>query len=106
MEYKSRLHDTRVPFIYRSAFLHDAYYTIAKPINAGKDTLNGHYEMVGIKNDLPIVLIYGGSQGAQRINEAVIDLITSNRNKDYQIIWATGPKQYDIIKENFIKSPP
>ena len=31
----------------------DAYYTIAKPINAGKDTLNGHYEMVGIKNDLP-----------------------------------------------------
>ena len=31
----------------------EAYYTIAKPINAGKDTLNGHYEMVGIKNDIP-----------------------------------------------------
>lgn len=31
----------------------DAYYTIAKPINAGKDTLNGHYEMVGIKSDIP-----------------------------------------------------
>lgn len=31
----------------------DAYYTIAKPINAGKDTLNGHYEMMGIKNDIP-----------------------------------------------------
>ncbi len=31
----------------------DAYYTIASPINAGKDTLNGHYEMVGIKNDVP-----------------------------------------------------
>ena len=31
----------------------DAYYTIAKPINAGKDTLNGHYEMAGIKNDIP-----------------------------------------------------
>ena len=31
----------------------DAYYTIAKPINGGKDTLNGHYEMVGIKNDIP-----------------------------------------------------
>lgn len=30
----------------------EAYYTIAKPINAGKDTLNGHYEMVGIKNDV------------------------------------------------------
>ena len=32
----------------------EAYYTIAKPINAGKDTLNGHYEMVGIKQWLPI----------------------------------------------------
>lgn len=31
----------------------EAYYTVAKPINAGKDTLNGHYEMVGIKNDIP-----------------------------------------------------
>lgn len=31
----------------------EAYYTIAKPINSGKDTLNGHYEMVGIKNDIP-----------------------------------------------------
>ncbi len=31
----------------------EAYYTIATPINAGKDTLNGHYEMVGIKNDIP-----------------------------------------------------
>lgn len=31
----------------------DAYYTIAKPINSGKDTLNGHYEMMGVKNDIP-----------------------------------------------------
>lgn len=31
----------------------EAYYTIAKPINSGKDTLNGHYEMMGIKNDIP-----------------------------------------------------
>ena len=31
----------------------EAYYTIAKPINSGKDTLNGHYEMMGIKNNIP-----------------------------------------------------
>ena len=52
-----------------------------------------------LKNDKPIVLIFGGSQGAQRINEAIISIIENNLNKDYQIIWATGPKQYDIIKE-------
>ena len=47
----------------------------------------------------PIVLVYGGSQGAQKINEAIIEIIENKTNKDYQIIWATGPKQYDIIKE-------
>ena len=56
---------------------------------------------LGIKNDLPIVLIFGGSQGAQRINQAVMDLIKFKKNERYQIIWATGPKQYDIVKEDF-----
>ncbi len=31
----------------------DAYYTIAKPNNAGKDSINGHYEMFGVKNTIP-----------------------------------------------------
>ena len=31
----------------------EAYYTTAKPINVGKDSLNGHYEMMGIKNTIP-----------------------------------------------------
>ena len=38
----------------------EAYYTIAKPINAGKDTLNGHYEMLGIKNDIPFKTFNNG----------------------------------------------
>lgn len=46
----------------------------------------------------PIVLIFGGSQGAQKINETIVDIIKNKLNKKYQIIWATGPKQYDIIK--------
>ncbi len=31
----------------------DAYYTIARPKNAGKDSLVGHYEIVGIENFEP-----------------------------------------------------
>lgn len=31
-------------------------------------------EEIGIRNNLPIVLVFGGSQGAQKINEAVIEL--------------------------------
>ena len=28
----------------------EAYYTVAKPCNVGKDSLSGHYEMIGLKN--------------------------------------------------------
>jgi len=38
---------------------------------------------------LPIVLIFGGSQGARRINETIIEIINKNMNRKYQIIWAT-----------------
>ncbi len=58
---------------------------------------------LGIKSKLPIVLIFGGSQGAKVINEAVQKLIKNKLNKNYQIIWATGPKQFDDIKESFEK---
>ena len=54
---------------------------------------------IGLDENKPIVLVFGGSQGAQAINEAIIGIAKQKLNKDYQIMWATGPKQYDIIKE-------
>jgi len=53
----------------------------------------------GLTENLPTILIFGGSQGAQKINEAVIGILENKLNKEYQIIWATGPKQYNAIKE-------
>ena len=54
---------------------------------------------IGVNGNKPIVLVFGGSQGAQKINEAIIGILENKMNKDYQIIWATGPKQFEIIKE-------
>lgn len=31
----------------------EAYYTIARPTNPGNDSLDGHYELVGIRNEIP-----------------------------------------------------
>lgn len=31
----------------------EAYYTIARPTNIGKDSLSSHYELMGIKNSVP-----------------------------------------------------
>ena len=56
-------------------------------------------EQTGLNTKEPIVLVFGGSQGAKRINDTIIEIIKNQKNKNYQIIWATGPKQYDIIKE-------
>lgn len=56
---------------------------------------------LGLNQTKPIVLVFGGSQGAKKINEAIIEIAKNKLNKDYQVIWAAGPKQYDVIKEQF-----
>lgn len=59
---------------------------------------------LGLNSDKKSILIFGGSQGAKKINEAIIELIKNKQNDSYQIIWATGPKQYDIVKAEFEKN--
>lgn len=73
--------------------------TKVKKLNISADTKMKVLKGFGLNNELPVILIFGGSQGAQRINEAVTNLIINNNNCNYQLIWATGPKQYDIVKE-------
>lgn len=56
-------------------------------------------EELKFSSNLPIVLIFGGSQGAKVINRTLTDVIIHKNNKSYQIIWAAGPNQYDEIKQ-------
>lgn len=58
---------------------------------------------IKLKIDKPSVLIFGGSQGAKKINDSILEIIQNGLNKNYQVIWATGPKQYDVIKEELDK---
>jgi UDP-N-acetylglucosamine--N-acetylmuramyl-(pentapeptide) pyrophosphoryl-undecaprenol N-acetylglucosamine transferase len=58
---------------------------------------------LGLKDNMPIVLVFGGSQGAKRINDSIIEILKNKLNSNYQIVWATGPKQYDVIKEELEK---
>ena len=50
---------------------------------------------LGIKGKM--ILIFGGSQGAKKINETMIELINSKNFDGYNVIYATGPKHYDNI---------
>ncbi len=54
----------------------------------------------------PLLLVFGGSQGAKKINETMIEYINSNDILDYQVIYATGPKNYDeIISHIKVENP-
>lgn len=56
-------------------------------------------ESLKFTNDLPLILVFGGSQGARVINQALINIIKNKQNDNYQIIWAAGPSQFDEIKQ-------
>lgn len=53
-----------------------------------------------IENDLPIVAVFGGSQGAETINKCFIEIINKKLNNNYQIIWAVGQKNYESVRNN------
>ena len=46
------------------------------------------------------VLIFGGSQGALKINQAVIQALPAFATKDYQILYASGERYYKEIEES------
>lgn len=47
----------------------------------------------------PTVLVFGGSQGAKKLNDTIIDLAEKRLNKKYQVLLIAGHKQYAVVKE-------
>ena len=67
-------------------------------INLDVEQKNKIIQNIGLDINKPILLVFGGSQGAKAINDAIINLVKNKKINKYQMIWAPGPKQYDIIK--------
>lgn len=99
-------HELFVPNLSKIGFMntinmsenHDvnAYYTIAKPKNAGKDTINGHYEMIGIKNEKPFKTYNEGFpyEILQSINNLTSRSLIGNKCcNDDSIIQELGERQ-------------
>jgi len=55
---------------------------------------NGAIEFFNLEKDLPVILVIGGSQGAEKINDIVIDVLP-DLLEHYQVIHQTGIKNYD-----------
>ncbi len=68
-------------------------------LNLSKDEKIKEIEKYSLNPAKPVVLAFGGSQGAKKINETIVDLAYKKLNKKYQILLASGAKQYDAVKE-------
>jgi len=62
-----------------------------------KGSVENALKFFKLSSDLPTVLIFGGSQGAQKINEMVLEILPDLVEK-CQVIHQCGDKNYDEIK--------
>ena len=77
--------------------------TKVKKLNLTKSEINSKKQELGFSKEKPLVLVFGGSQGAQSINKSMTDIIKNKMNTNYQIIWAAGPEQYEKVKQDLLK---
>ena len=62
------------------------------------DKARAHF---GLRLDLPVLLVFGGSQGAMSLNRALVGAIGAITNAGVQVLHVTGPKHV-----NEIQAPP
>jgi UDP-N-acetylglucosamine--N-acetylmuramyl-(pentapeptide) pyrophosphoryl-undecaprenol N-acetylglucosamine transferase len=59
------------------------------------DKARAHF---GLRPDLPVLLVTGGSQGAKSLNRALAGSVNAIRNAGVQVLHVTGPKNGDDIQ--------
>ncbi|MCD5076517.1 undecaprenyldiphospho-muramoylpentapeptide beta-N-acetylglucosaminyltransferase [Enterococcus gallinarum] len=64
--------------------------------NSQKSAILASYDLDPKKKT---VLVFGGSQGALKINQAIIEAIPIFAKKDYQLLYASGDRYYQEIEE-------
>jgi UDP-N-acetylglucosamine--N-acetylmuramyl-(pentapeptide) pyrophosphoryl-undecaprenol N-acetylglucosamine transferase len=61
-----------------------------------KTSADGAYEAFKLISTLPVILIVGGSSGAEKINNSILEVLPQLLSR-YQIIHQTGVKNYDEV---------
>ncbi|MHA8138669.1 undecaprenyldiphospho-muramoylpentapeptide beta-N-acetylglucosaminyltransferase [Lactobacillaceae bacterium Scapto_B20] len=53
----------------------------------------------GLQDNVPTVLIFGGSQGALKINESTVTALNEFSQRSYQVVFVTGKNRYESVKQ-------
>ncbi len=57
-------------------------------------------ELLGLaQNDKPVIGISGGSQGAKKINDAVIQILPAIMEMGYQAVWSLGTVEFERLED-------
>ncbi len=94
----------KVAISYKEA---DVYFKKEKIIYTGQPVLkerletitSNAFEFFGLDKSIPTIFILGGSQGAEVINNAIVDTLR-DLVKDFQIIHQTGAENLEVMKES------
>ncbi|GBG93947.1 UDP-N-acetylglucosamine--N-acetylmuramyl-(pentapeptide) pyrophosphoryl-undecaprenol N-acetylglucosamine transferase [Ligilactobacillus salitolerans] len=61
----------------------------------------------GLKPTLPTLLIFGGSRGAEKINQTTLEAVPLFNDRPYQVLFVTGRAHYDkLIKQENAQNLP
>lgn len=71
-----------------------------QPIREGllRPTEEGAYEFLNLDPEIPVIFVLGGSQGAQKINDTLLEILFE-LVEDYQVIHQTGPDHLEEMKK-------
>lgn len=89
-------------------YLEDCLEKIVVTGNPVRKKLNVHSRAEAAKKwnlnpDKPVIFVFGGSQGARAINHALVKILPQFlETQDVQVLWQTGQKDFDTIKESEI----
>src|SRR5207245_4216678 len=73
------------------------------PIRTELRRLDRHVarQKLGLRDDLPTLLVMGGSQGASGINQALIKSLSSLREMALQVIHLSGARDERFVTDNY-----
>lgn len=99
---------TGVHFPQTQSFLKGKTLEVGMPLRKGYQQLNGlrhaAVEYFNLSGDLPTILIFGGSQGAQAINQLCLEAILRlKNNRPMQILHFTGNAAAAELHENLYR---
>lgn len=81
---------------------------VGNPVRAGfirPPAQHDAKKTLGLDPGVPVVLVTGGSQGAQSLNRAVVDVARNVRPDEMQLIWAAGPAHAPALRNEVEDRP-